>query len=186
MAKYSYWINRWLTKDTPISRKASVWEEHDEVKGWSEAMSTGAPWTKRAQNRTAFANPNLKPREDFDYVNMKLPPIVQEAMMANEWECFSCSHPDINHVKGVCYDAKRFLLKILWRKARSGARGAVPKGKVTVYDHVPIEVFEKLKRTNEAMGRVGEEVWNIIKGRGTIQQTMYPMSNLESDSLHEV
>jgi hypothetical protein len=164
-----------------ITNRSAYWSFHDTWRGWEDILGDG--WTDEGFNRTAHENPGLK---EF-YMGQQgpgaappppptLPPIVQEALMSGGFTMsFSCGS-DATLVKSVAYDPTRQLMLVVWMKSRTGARGGVPPGSTTVYDHVPQHVFNYLQDINKARGRVGEEVWKIIRGKST--PSLYPYSNV--------
>jgi hypothetical protein len=108
---------------------------------------------------------------------VRLPKMIQEALDADGFTMkFECNG-DAESVSAVAYDPERKLMLVTWVKSRTGARRGVPPGNRTIYDLVPQHVFEYLNRVNMLQGRVGQEVWNIIKNKQAPSYSNYPYSN---------
>jgi len=191
--RFSSALNRFMQpKKNNVTNRSPYWTKHDylgewdEEAGWSDEALAKVQKRSNTLNRTVHEtgpgiygsgmDGNLPPTPP------KLPPWIEEAMNDPEgWECFHCkgnvTYGPPQQVMNVCYNEKKELLMIQFRKSRTGTRGGVPPGNRTVYDHVPKQVFLRLKATNEAEGHVGVELWNIVRTRGNVYGSRYPYTN---------
>lgn len=171
--KFSDWLNQIRTNPNVRSPHWNNWEKDHGFYG--ARVSTPAKpsgYAFQGFDRTAGMTKGLG--------KAWLDKAVSEMTFSEDKDHFKCWAKNHKYVDEVWYDRDKMTMKVAHVNSRTCMRGASVKGTITIYDHVPPNVFDYLKDINDDIGHVGAIFWQIIRLRGSETVSHYPYMDRES------
>jgi len=168
----SYTISDWFhdKRAGGVLIDAPYWDMagyYSEETGWAGAFKkmakSGEAWGRKyiGKNRTQAEVYTKKTAKKIQQRQAEVAAMYASAT----WDKTFSPEYD-SHVARVEYSTDRRLLRVTWKNARTGGRGA-PPGSITVYDHVGPGIFSRLQDCARGSGmHVGEELWHLLRVRG--------------------